>query len=85
MPDFEECFGTAFEFLANPYQRWSESFSDKRVVLRMAFTERMSYDIDNGFVGTAPIAQPFRLVEQLGSANYDVVGQAGLEPATNPL
>ncbi|BBO27497.1 resolvase [Alteromonas sp. I4] len=82
LPDFEECFGTAFEFLANPYQRWSESFSDKRVVLRMAFTERMSYDIDNGFVGTAPIAQPFRIVEQLGSANYDVVELAGFEPAS---
>lgn len=40
----------------------------------MAFSVRMSYDIDNGVIGTAPIAQPFGLVEQLGSANYDVVG-----------
>ena len=48
----------------------------------MTFSVRMSYDIDNGVIGTAPIAQPFGLVEQLGSANYDVVELAGFEPAS---
>ena len=82
LPDFEKCFGTSFEFLANPYQRWSESFIDKRAVLKMAFTERMPYDLVNGFIGTAPIAQPFRLIEQLEASNYDVVELAGFEPAS---
>ncbi|MEP0174152.1 MAG: recombinase family protein [Paraglaciecola sp.] len=79
LPDFENCFGTAFEFLANPYERWCSEYDDKRVVLRLAFTERMPYDPHNGFVGTAPIAQPFRLVEQLGMSNYEVVELAGVE------
>ncbi len=82
LPDFEECFGTSFEFLSNPHQRWLGDVLQKRSVLKMAFTERMPYDMDKGFVGTAPIAQPFRLIEQLEGSNYDVVELAGFEPAS---
>ena len=73
------------EFLANPYQLWSESYIDKRTVLKMAFTERMSYDIDEGFIVTVPIAQPFKLVEQLGGANYNLLAGVYTKMAFRPL
>ena len=87
LPEFDSTFRTALSFLSNPHKLWlSDELIHKRTVLKLVFTEKLAYDLKEGFRTTenAAIAQPFRLLEQLKAGHdchYGMVPGAGLEPA----
>ena len=59
LPDFDETFRTAFEFLGNPHKLWtSQALEDKRTALRLVFTHKLPYDRKTGF-RTVETALPF--------------------------
>ena len=59
----EETFRTALDFLVNPCNLWnSERLEDKRTVLKLAFSDRLTYDRNKGF-RTAILAFPFKYLE----------------------
>lgn len=63
--DLSETYQTAMAFLANPLKlRQSEALETKRMLLRLAFPERVSDCWRTGY-RTAPKAEPFRLLEGL--------------------
>ena len=85
LANFEDTFRTAIEFLGNPQKLWdSNDIDQRRMLLRMAFTDKITYDRNQGF-RTAAFSQPFSLLEDLKGGKNEMVGPAGLEPATNPL
>lgn len=78
--DFETAFRTAMTFLANPYKIWvSGSFEHKRLVLKLAFAERLQYLRESGF-RTALTASPFTLLCDLSGGGKDMVPATGFEP-----
>ncbi|MEM9128265.1 MAG: recombinase family protein [Pseudomonadota bacterium] len=82
---FEDSFRTARKFLENPWKLWvSDLLEHKRMVLRLAFLEPLSYCRKHG-VRTAKIAEPFRVFGDFCDPKFGMVGLAGLEPATTPL
>ena len=82
---FDESFRTAFDFLGNPYKLWgSDRLEDKKMVLRLAFSEKLPYDRNEGF-RTVPTALPFRVLGDLNGGKYDLVEGTGVEPATSTL
>ena len=59
---FDETLRTALEFLANPWNLWnSERLEDKRMVLNLAFADRLTYTRNEGF-RTANPALPFKVL-----------------------
>lgn len=54
------------------------------MVLRMAFTDKLTYVRNVGF-RTAAIALPFSLLREFANDNSEMVPAAGLEPALNIL
>lgn len=80
--DFGETYRTAFDFLANPLKLWgSPHLEDRRAVLRLVFTERLSYRRGIGY-RTAQVTAPFRLLGVSGE-NGGLVEQNGIEPSTS--
>jgi len=62
---FTESFRTALNFIASPCNYWySGGIEAKRNLLKMAFEEKLVYDLKKGF-RTASITLPFRLLSQL--------------------
>lgn len=50
LASFDQVYRTAFEFLANPSKLWaSERYEDKRAVLKLVFTQRLSYIRNEGY------------------------------------
>lgn len=85
LQSFDESFRTAFDFLGNPYKLWSsDRLEDKRMVLRLAFSEKLPYYRREGF-RTAPTALPFRLLSDLKGGGNGMVEGTGVEPATPTL
>ena len=79
---FDESFRTAWTFLSNPWKLWtSDSLEHKRLVLRLAFTGPLAYAKNEGF-RTASIAEPLRVLGLFGHGDSEMVGAAGIEPAT---
>lgn len=79
---FEVTFRTAIGFLGNPQKLWmSDNIEDQRMLLRMTFSDNIAYDRNQGF-RTAPLAQPFLLLEDLRVGNNEMVGGTGIEPVT---
>ena len=77
---FEDSFRTAITFLGNPLKLWeSECLEQRRMLLRMAFTDKITYDRNQGF-RTAAMSQPFSLLEELKGGEYEMVVPSGLEP-----
>ena len=82
---FDEMYRTACTFLSSPWKIWdSGDLAHKRLVARLVFPKRVAYCKNEGY-RTAELALPFRLLGHNSDDNLGVVGQAGLEPATNPL
>ena len=72
---FENTFRTAIEFLGNPLKLWeSECLTQRRMLLRMAFDDKITYDRHSGF-RTAAFSQPFSLLADLREGNYEMVGR----------
>ncbi len=81
----EEFFEHAMQFLANPWKLWEKGdFMMKKVVLRLAFSERIAYCRENGF-RTPETALPFKVLEGFSGVTKGMVGRIGFEPMTNGL
>lgn len=75
--DFEQSFRTAMTFLANPHKIWvSGDFSHKRLVLKLAFAERLQYLRESGF-RTALTSSPFTLLSDLSGGREEMVHPTG--------
>ncbi len=83
-PDtFEHIYRTAMAFLANPWKLWaSDLLEHKRMVLRLAFPQRLPYSRNEGY-RTAGLAEPFRLLRDLSMPKYGLVELVGIEPTTS--
>ncbi len=72
-------------FISSPWILWnSGDLALRKLVLRMAFTERLPYSRSEGY-RTPKTALPFRYLAAVSSGNVGMVGPAGLEPATKRL
>lgn len=61
LKSFEEMFERAICFLAGPAKLWrSGTFSERQVVLRLAFADRLAYCPENGF-RTPKMSFPFKV------------------------
>lgn len=79
--DFETATNKVFEYLKNPYSKWLKgSLADKRLVLKLVFTEELGYNRENGF-GTAVLSLPLRVFEIIHTSKTYDVEMAGIEPA----
>lgn len=80
---FEELFEPAMQFLRNPWKLWdSGQLTLKRMVLRLAFAERIAYCRKSG-LRTAKTALPFRLLDGLSCSDVRLVEPNGIEPSTS--
>jgi site-specific DNA recombinase len=62
---FEEMFELAMNFLSNPYQFWnSDCMENKRIALRLTFSERLSYSRKTGF-SNPEFSLPFRALSMI--------------------
>ncbi len=79
---FERTFRTAMRFLSNPLILWrSERLEDKRAVLKLTFSDQVSYDRNQGF-RTANLSLPFKALEGFKQGEKGMVPVEGLEPPT---
>jgi len=79
-----EQFGTAsekvFKILKDPMSMWkSDEYDDKRTILFMYFERELRYDYKKGF-GTANLAYPVQLINDLGQAKKPSVEMSGYDP-----
>ena len=79
---FGEMFELAMCFIANPWNLWqSGDLQLRRTVLKLAFTDRIPYDRDKGFLNLKK-AFPFKLLEEKSMSMKEVVPGGGFEPPT---
>lgn len=82
VPDYNGHLRTALKMALNAHEIWvSGNLSLKRTVLKLCFTDKMSFDKKEGF-RTAPISLPIRLAGQIAPTSSYMVEAAGLEPAS---
>ncbi|WP_092889273.1 hypothetical protein [Roseicitreum antarcticum] len=80
---FEDLFELSMALLANPWKVWdSGSLSLKRMVLRLASIERISYARDSG-LRTPKLPLPFKALDDFKGEKKVMVHPAGFEPATS--
>jgi site-specific DNA recombinase len=80
---FEELFELTLIFLSNPQKIWqSGQLEHKRAVLKLAFTDRITYCRKNG-LQTPKTSLPFKVLSGFCGSENKMVGWAGIEPATN--
>ena len=80
---FDDTFRTAINFLGNPQRLWETGKLDyQRLVLKLAFSERLPYVRNEGF-RTPAKALPFSLIEQIQDGEYKMVHPARFERATS--
>lgn len=76
---FEEMFELAMYFLANPQKLWEKgNLHEKRMVLRMAFMERLAYQRNKGF-RTPKTALPFKALGDNTIGNFRMAHPRGVE------
>ena len=79
--DYDETLRTAMDFLSNPLILWgSDRLEDKRAVLKLVFSEPLSWKRNEG-LRTAKTTLPFSMLGSVGTLKYKMVPEAGLEPA----
>lgn len=77
---FEELFELAMSFLANPWKIWtSGDYSLQRMVLRLAFSERVAYSRENG-LRPPQKALPFKALEVFQVEKCEMAHPRGFEP-----
>lgn len=80
--DFPVIFKTAMSFLANPYNIWaSGEMVYRRMVLKLAFADRVTYLRGEGFK-TVNTALPFKMLGQFQAGIKEMVDATGIEPVT---
>ncbi len=81
----EEFMELSMKFLANPYNIWvSGDLKLKRLVLRMAFTDKISYTKNQGY-GTPKTALTFKVLDDISEHKEGMVLQERIELSTSPL
>lgn len=79
---FDETFRTALTFLSNPQKLWTSGIlEEKRMVLRLAFADKLAYARNKGF-RTANLALPFKALAGFGTDHFEMVHPKGVEPLT---
>ena len=79
LSSFDDTFRTAIDFLGNPQKIWAyDNIESKRLVLRLAFSEKLSYHRNEGF-RTPAKALPFELLDQISDDKFQMVLQRELE------
>ncbi len=82
---FDDTFRTAINFLGNPQRLWETGKLDyQRLVLKLAFSERLPYVRNEGF-RTPAKALPFSLIEQIKDGEYKMVPRERIELSTSSL
>ena len=77
---FNDSIEHALTFLANPWKIWnSGKFTLQRTVLRLAFSERISYCRKTGY-RTPKTTLPFKVLEGFYKGDSELVRSGGLEP-----
>ncbi|MDH5721911.1 MAG: recombinase family protein [Alphaproteobacteria bacterium] len=80
---FEEMFEHALTFLSNPYKLWvSDNLTLRRLVLKLAFSDRLTYIKNQGF-RTPDLAFPFKALEGLKYGKNSMARPRGFEPLTS--
>jgi site-specific DNA recombinase len=80
---FEELFELSMNFLSKPHEIWaSRHIQLRRLVLRLAFKERIAYHREKGFSNVKK-SLPFNILGGLGVPLTNVVRPEGFEPPTN--
>lgn len=84
-PDLTQLLELPLKFLSNPWKIWnSGDIHLKKLVLRLAFSERLPYYRSEGY-RTPKTTLPFNILEDFSMIKKEMVGQVGLEPTTRPL
>ncbi len=79
---FEEMFEHAMSFLANPWKLWvSDRLEDKRIALRLTFSDRLAYCRNQGF-RTPKISLPFKVLGSICGQKSNMAHRGGFEPPT---
>ncbi len=82
---FDDAFRTAMLFFASTYKIWiSGRLELRRLVLKLAFCERLEYVPKSGF-RTPLTTSPFRLLEHMKGGIESLARPAGFEPAASSL
>ena len=77
---FEEMFELACQFLANPYEIWTNgTLAVRKLVLKMVFPAGITYDRKNG-LRTPDLALPFKVLGGLDGGDCKMAHPTGFEP-----
>ncbi len=77
---FEEVFEQALCFLSNPCKIWKNGeFNHRKMVLKMAFSERLAYSRNGGF-RTPKTSLPFKALGSFDANGRKVADRQGFEP-----
>ena len=72
LPDFGRTYRTAMEFLGNPWKLWeSGGIEDKRLVLRLAFANKLSYVRNSGY--RTRLSLPFQMLAAISPVGSGMV------------
>ncbi len=78
---FETALDEVFGYIKNPCEMWANGiFEDKRLVLRMVFTEHLVYNRKTGFE-TASFSLPIRIFQHFATDKSRRVEMEGIEPS----
>lgn len=78
LPDYDETFRTAFDFIGNPWNLWKNgTFEDKRTVLKLTLDSHLEYDWNQG-VRTPEISLPFKVLEAVCTSKGDLAGRVNI-------
>lgn len=81
--DYDATFRTAFDFIANPCNLWTNgTFDDKRIVLNLTLGSHLKYDWNEG-VRTAELSLPFMVLGRLGNRETVMADRVGFEPTVS--
>ena len=81
---FQEMFELAMQFFASPYKIWaSGDFEYKRMVLKLAFSERLYYRRKEGF-RTPKTTLPFKVLIGISASQRQMAPPRGFEPLLPP-
>jgi hypothetical protein len=74
---FEDMFELALSFLSNPWKLWaSGQYHLRRIVLRLAFSDRVTYCRENGF-SNVKTALPFNILRSISSTKLELAHHTG--------
>lgn len=79
---FEDMFELALEFLSTPWNLWASGHIHlRKIVLRLAFAERIAYTRNEGFSNPKK-SLPFKMLEGMNMGKCEMARWGGFEPPT---